>query len=195
MSHQETQPENAMTTAATPIPRTTSGRALPRVGARLHREDAPRVIELGTGRVLSGAEMAREKAAGRAEFASREVRRELAIRRLLVAVARQCLATNDLTHQDGLYLRMTLRLKTSTCLNWRRGRSFWDKKWEQVWSVARQVWADHVRALEISATKDAWYAARSTGCAPDDGEPTADELLTRIDAAAAHRVAIQRGGA
>jgi hypothetical protein len=186
MTHDPTQP----TMPVTAPPR--RSRSLPRVGASLHREDAPRVIELGTGRVLSGAEMASEKALGDAAVIEMAYRRERETRAYLRELAWTFLQDgSDVLHRDTLHIRLHTYIQTLPAPDGCEP-GYWSRQWECVRDTAHEVFAAHVAGLRKEAEKDAFYPRH---CGPDDGDVSADEQLERIAADGAHRVAIQRGGA
>jgi hypothetical protein len=193
MSHPNEE-QSPMSAIATQSPSSSSrcvrasGRSLPRVGARLRETpDAPRQIELGTGRVLSGQEMQREKAIAATDFANAELRRRVATDRYLTAVAWICLEKGDVTHIDTLKIRLDRHLRTSSCLR-KRGSQFWTKKWERQDVIVRRVWEQYVAQLRTEATR------RLSGCAPDMGPSAADDL-DRIAADHAAQLALTHGGA
>jgi hypothetical protein len=153
--------------------------------------EPPRQIELGTGRVLSGQEMARERARGVVDALYRGQRRRVAVDRYLTFLCRELLAAGDVTHLDTLRIRLERRLRSSSCLT-KRGSQFWVKQWERQESVCRREWNAYVAALRDEAASDARYPA--TGFGPDMG-PSAQDDLDAIAAAAAHHAVELVGGA
>jgi len=120
---------------------------------RIHRSEPPRQYALG-GRQLSGAEMAREKAAGIAVHVYRSDRRRRAIERLVRFTAHRCLPSSPAspfppTSADNLYLRVHAALRRGTVAR-RRGAGFWDRKWELERAIATEVYRAHVAAMRAA---------------------------------------------